>query len=162
MRFLVVWFPVIPCSLFELKIWMSNTFLDMRSYWNLKREQIIFMWRYMLTAWSEWQWNHRIVILGSATERKTTRRSLQGPQLLASHLETTEYREESISAPPIESLQVSKGVLRKTVKGRHQNWALKKYRYEDLWSFAYNLSEINAFGCIIQYSFIFTGNDTLE
>ncbi|NXL02268.1 DZAN1 protein, partial [Mesembrinibis cayennensis] len=39
------------------------------------------------------------------TERKTAHRSLQEPQLLASHLETTEYREESISAPPIESLQ---------------------------------------------------------
>ncbi|NXH74044.1 DZAN1 protein, partial [Hydrobates tethys] len=39
------------------------------------------------------------------TEGKTAHRSLQGPQLLASHLETTEYREESISALPIESLQ---------------------------------------------------------
>ncbi|XP_009459831.1 PREDICTED: double zinc ribbon and ankyrin repeat-containing protein 1 [Nipponia nippon] len=39
------------------------------------------------------------------TERKTAHRSLQGPQLLASHLETTEYREGTISAPPIESLQ---------------------------------------------------------
>ncbi|NXD79137.1 DZAN1 protein, partial [Halcyon senegalensis] len=38
-------------------------------------------------------------------ERQTAHRSLQGPQLLASHLETTEYREESISALPIESLQ---------------------------------------------------------
>ncbi|GAB0187565.1 double zinc ribbon and ankyrin repeat-containing protein 1 [Grus japonensis] len=38
-------------------------------------------------------------------ERKTTRRSLQGRQLPASHLETTEYREEYISALPIESLQ---------------------------------------------------------
>lgn len=47
--------------------------------------------------------------------------SLQGPQLPANHLETTEYREEPISAPPIDSLQVSKGVLRKTVKGCHQN-----------------------------------------
>ncbi|XP_049689844.1 double zinc ribbon and ankyrin repeat-containing protein 1 isoform X1 [Accipiter gentilis] len=52
-------------------------------------------------AWSEAPQDFH----GSATERKTTRRSLQGPQLLASHLETTEYREESISAPPIESLQ---------------------------------------------------------
>ncbi|XP_072713221.1 double zinc ribbon and ankyrin repeat-containing protein 1 isoform X2 [Ciconia boyciana] len=39
------------------------------------------------------------------TEGKTAHRSLQGPQLRASHLETTEYREESVSAPPIESLQ---------------------------------------------------------
>ncbi|NXW43182.1 DZAN1 protein, partial [Nyctiprogne leucopyga] len=39
------------------------------------------------------------------TERKTTHRSLQGQQLLASHLETTEYREESMSALPIELLQ---------------------------------------------------------
>uniref|UniRef100_A0A8C8A7P2 Double zinc ribbon and ankyrin repeat-containing protein 1 n=1 Tax=Otus sunia TaxID=257818 RepID=A0A8C8A7P2_9STRI len=39
------------------------------------------------------------------TEGKTTHRSLQGPQLLASHLGTTEYREESISALPIELLQ---------------------------------------------------------
>ncbi|NXF51724.1 DZAN1 protein, partial [Oceanites oceanicus] len=39
------------------------------------------------------------------TERKTGHRSLQGPQFLASRLETTEYREESISAPPVESLQ---------------------------------------------------------
>ncbi|XP_027520338.1 double zinc ribbon and ankyrin repeat-containing protein 1 [Corapipo altera] len=38
-------------------------------------------------------------------ERKTSHRSLQGPQLLASHLGTTEYREESVSAPPTESLQ---------------------------------------------------------
>ncbi|XP_032537441.1 double zinc ribbon and ankyrin repeat-containing protein 1 [Chiroxiphia lanceolata] len=38
-------------------------------------------------------------------ERKTSHRSLQGPQLLASHLGTTEYREESVSAPPAESLQ---------------------------------------------------------
>ncbi|NXE23317.1 DZAN1 protein, partial [Ardeotis kori] len=39
------------------------------------------------------------------TGRKSAHRSLQGPQLLASHLETTEDREESISALPIESLQ---------------------------------------------------------
>ncbi|NXN46162.1 DZAN1 protein, partial [Rhinoptilus africanus] len=39
------------------------------------------------------------------TEKKTGHRSLQGPQLPASHLETTEYREESISALPRESLQ---------------------------------------------------------
>ncbi|NXY85747.1 DZAN1 protein, partial [Alcedo cyanopectus] len=39
------------------------------------------------------------------TERQTAHRSLQGPQLLASHVETREYREESISALPIESLQ---------------------------------------------------------
>ncbi|NXV13240.1 DZAN1 protein, partial [Cepphus grylle] len=39
------------------------------------------------------------------TEKKTAHRSLQGPQLPASHLETTEYREESISGLPIESLQ---------------------------------------------------------
>ncbi|NXX18367.1 DZAN1 protein, partial [Podargus strigoides] len=39
------------------------------------------------------------------TERQTAHRSPQGPQLLASHLETAEYREESISALPTESLQ---------------------------------------------------------
>ncbi|NXG81421.1 DZAN1 protein, partial [Stercorarius parasiticus] len=39
------------------------------------------------------------------TEKKTAHRSLQGPQLPASHLETTEYREEPISGLPIESLQ---------------------------------------------------------
>ncbi|NXC14709.1 DZAN1 protein, partial [Corythaeola cristata] len=50
-------------------------------------------------------WNNRILIFNLETERKTSHRSLQGPQLRASHLETTEYREESISALPIESLQ---------------------------------------------------------
>ncbi|XP_027756580.1 double zinc ribbon and ankyrin repeat-containing protein 1 [Empidonax traillii] len=40
-------------------------------------------------------------------ERKTSHRSLQGPQLLASHLGTTQYREESVSAPPTESLQLA-------------------------------------------------------
>ncbi|XP_010003308.1 PREDICTED: double zinc ribbon and ankyrin repeat-containing protein 1 [Chaetura pelagica] len=39
------------------------------------------------------------------TERKTAHRSLHGPQLLACHLEAKEYREESISALPAESLQ---------------------------------------------------------
>ncbi|NWH78259.1 DZAN1 protein, partial [Piaya cayana] len=39
------------------------------------------------------------------TERKAAHRSLQGPQRLPSHLETTEYREESSSALPTESLQ---------------------------------------------------------
>ncbi|NXI53439.1 DZAN1 protein, partial [Chloroceryle aenea] len=39
------------------------------------------------------------------TERQTAHRSLQGQQLLACHLETTEYRGESISARPIESTQ---------------------------------------------------------
>ncbi|KAM6128295.1 double zinc ribbon and ankyrin repeat-containing protein 1 [Pterocles gutturalis] len=39
------------------------------------------------------------------TGRKTAHRSLQGPQLLARHLETTECREESISAPPLGLLQ---------------------------------------------------------
>ncbi|XP_009639926.1 double zinc ribbon and ankyrin repeat-containing protein 1 [Egretta garzetta] len=39
------------------------------------------------------------------TEGKTAHRSPQGPQLLASHLETTECREESTSAPLTESLQ---------------------------------------------------------
>ncbi|NXU54286.1 DZAN1 protein, partial [Turnix velox] len=38
-------------------------------------------------------------------ERKTAQRSLQGSQLLVSHLETTEDREESISTLPIESLE---------------------------------------------------------
>ncbi|XP_075352724.1 double zinc ribbon and ankyrin repeat-containing protein 1 isoform X2 [Mycteria americana] len=52
-------------------------------------------------AWSEAPQDFQ----GLETERKTAHRSLQGPQLCASHLETTEYREESVSAPPIESLQ---------------------------------------------------------
>ncbi|XP_068796919.1 double zinc ribbon and ankyrin repeat-containing protein 1 isoform X2 [Struthio camelus] len=39
------------------------------------------------------------------TERRTAHRSLKGPQLLTSHLETIGYREESISAPLTESLQ---------------------------------------------------------
>ncbi|NWQ75490.1 DZAN1 protein, partial [Columbina picui] len=39
------------------------------------------------------------------TEKKTAHMSLQGPPLPASHLETTEYREEPVSAPPIDSLQ---------------------------------------------------------
>ncbi|XP_009893129.1 PREDICTED: double zinc ribbon and ankyrin repeat-containing protein 1 [Charadrius vociferus] len=39
------------------------------------------------------------------TERKTAHISLQGPQLPASHLETTEYREEPIAALPVASLQ---------------------------------------------------------
>ncbi|PKK21349.1 double zinc ribbon and ankyrin repeat domains 1 [Columba livia] len=38
-------------------------------------------------------------------EKKTAHVSLQGPQLPANHLETTEYREEPILAPPIDSLQ---------------------------------------------------------
>ncbi|NWW96468.1 DZAN1 protein, partial [Rhynochetos jubatus] len=38
-------------------------------------------------------------------DRKTTHRSLQGSQLLASHSETKEFREETISALPIQSLQ---------------------------------------------------------
>ncbi|NWX01456.1 DZAN1 protein, partial [Caloenas nicobarica] len=46
-----------------------------------------------------------IVILDLETEKKTAHMSLQGPQLPASHLETTEYREEPVSAPPIDSLQ---------------------------------------------------------
>ncbi|XP_030303318.1 double zinc ribbon and ankyrin repeat-containing protein 1 [Calypte anna] len=39
------------------------------------------------------------------TERKTGHRSLQGPQLLASRLETKEYREECTSTLQLESLQ---------------------------------------------------------
>uniref|UniRef100_A0A493TJS7 Double zinc ribbon and ankyrin repeat domains 1 n=1 Tax=Anas platyrhynchos platyrhynchos TaxID=8840 RepID=A0A493TJS7_ANAPP len=39
------------------------------------------------------------------TEKKTYHKSLQGPQLLNCHLETTGCREESISALPTESLQ---------------------------------------------------------
>ncbi|XP_071438082.1 double zinc ribbon and ankyrin repeat-containing protein 1 isoform X1 [Pithys albifrons albifrons] len=38
-------------------------------------------------------------------ERKTSHRFLQGSQLLTSHLGTTQYREESVSAPLIESPQ---------------------------------------------------------
>ncbi|XP_075269327.1 double zinc ribbon and ankyrin repeat-containing protein 1 isoform X2 [Opisthocomus hoazin] len=52
-------------------------------------------------AWSEAPQDFRDL----ETERKTAQRSLQGPQLLDSHLETTEYGEESISALPIESSQ---------------------------------------------------------
>uniref|UniRef100_A0A8C4J0J5 Double zinc ribbon and ankyrin repeat domains 1 n=1 Tax=Dromaius novaehollandiae TaxID=8790 RepID=A0A8C4J0J5_DRONO len=54
-------------------------------------------------AWSEAPQDFQV--LESETERKTAHRSLKGPQLLTSHLETTGYREESISAPPTESLQ---------------------------------------------------------
>ncbi|NWV35225.1 DZAN1 protein, partial [Grantiella picta] len=50
-------------------------------------------------------WNNRTVILILETGRKPSHRCLQGPQLLASHLGTTEYREESTSAQPVESLQ---------------------------------------------------------
>ncbi|XP_009872280.1 PREDICTED: double zinc ribbon and ankyrin repeat-containing protein 1, partial [Apaloderma vittatum] len=42
---------------------------------------------------------------GLETEGKTAQRSLLGPQLLPSHLETAECREESTSALPVESLQ---------------------------------------------------------
>ncbi|XP_062429419.1 double zinc ribbon and ankyrin repeat-containing protein 1-like isoform X1 [Rhea pennata] len=52
-------------------------------------------------AWSEAPQNFQVTEL----ETKTAQRSLKEPQLLTSHLETTEYREESISAPPTESLQ---------------------------------------------------------
>nr|XP_009509283.1 PREDICTED: double zinc ribbon and ankyrin repeat-containing protein 1 [Phalacrocorax carbo] len=52
-------------------------------------------------AWSEAPQEFQ----GLETERKTANRSLQGPQLHASHLETTDYREESFSAPPRELLQ---------------------------------------------------------
>ncbi|NXJ78358.1 DZAN1 protein, partial [Trogon melanurus] len=50
-------------------------------------------------------WNNRVVILNLETEGKTAQRSLLGPQLLPSHLETAECREESTSALPAESLQ---------------------------------------------------------
>ncbi|XP_026701775.1 double zinc ribbon and ankyrin repeat-containing protein 1 isoform X2 [Athene cunicularia] len=53
------------------------------------------------SAWSEASQDFQDL----ETEGKTTHRSLQGPQLLASHLGTTEYKEESISALPIELLQ---------------------------------------------------------
>ncbi|NXK47228.1 DZAN1 protein, partial [Chauna torquata] len=49
------------------------------------------------------------------TEKKTNHKSLQGPQLLTCHLETTGYREESISALPTESLQASKGFASSSV-----------------------------------------------
>ncbi|XP_030356031.1 double zinc ribbon and ankyrin repeat-containing protein 1 isoform X2 [Strigops habroptila] len=45
------------------------------------------------------------------TERQITHRALQGPQLLASHLETAEYSEESVSALPIESLQFASSAV---------------------------------------------------
>ncbi|XP_064020691.1 double zinc ribbon and ankyrin repeat-containing protein 1 isoform X2 [Pogoniulus pusillus] len=41
------------------------------------------------------------------TERKMTHKSLHGPKLLASHLDATEHRDESLSALPTESLQVA-------------------------------------------------------
>ncbi|NWI00012.1 DZAN1 protein, partial [Tichodroma muraria] len=50
-------------------------------------------------------WDNRIVILTLETDRKPSHMSPQGPQLLASHLGTTEHREESTSAQPMESLQ---------------------------------------------------------
>ncbi|NXU11314.1 DZAN1 protein, partial [Pardalotus punctatus] len=46
-----------------------------------------------------------IVILILETGRKPSRRRPQGPQLLASRLRAAEYREESTSAQPVESLQ---------------------------------------------------------
>ncbi|XP_061846030.1 double zinc ribbon and ankyrin repeat-containing protein 1 [Colius striatus] len=52
-------------------------------------------------AWSEAPQDFQ----GLGTERKTAHRSLQGPQLFASQLETREYKEESVSALPTESLQ---------------------------------------------------------
>ncbi|NXX29075.1 DZAN1 protein, partial [Nicator chloris] len=50
-------------------------------------------------------WNNRIVILILETDRKSSHRSPQGPQLLASPLGAPEYREEPPSAQPMESLQ---------------------------------------------------------
>ncbi|NXS17674.1 DZAN1 protein, partial [Mystacornis crossleyi] len=50
-------------------------------------------------------WNNRIVILILETDRKSSHRSPQGPQLPASRLGTTEYREESTSAQQMESLK---------------------------------------------------------
>ncbi|NXA62344.1 DZAN1 protein, partial [Mohoua ochrocephala] len=65
-------------------------------------------------AWDETpqdrqEWNNRIVILLLETERKPSHRSPRGPQLLATRLETTEYREESTPAQATESLQLSRG-----------------------------------------------------
>ncbi|NXE77373.1 DZAN1 protein, partial [Cochlearius cochlearius] len=57
--------------------------------------------REIKSAWSEAAQDFQDL----ETERKTAHGSLQGPQLLASHLETTGCREESTSVPPIESLQ---------------------------------------------------------
>ncbi|NXW84172.1 DZAN1 protein, partial [Alopecoenas beccarii] len=45
------------------------------------------------------------------TEKKTAHMSLQGPQLHASHLEMTEYREEPVSAPLIDSLQFASSAV---------------------------------------------------
>ncbi|NWY71679.1 DZAN1 protein, partial [Erithacus rubecula] len=58
-------------------------------------------------AWDETPQDPRgtIVILILETDRKPSHRSPQGPQLLASCLGATEYREESNSAQPMESLQ---------------------------------------------------------
>ncbi|NXY59863.1 DZAN1 protein, partial [Callaeas wilsoni] len=58
-------------------------------------------------AWDETPQDRQgaIVILILETDRKASHRSSQGPQLLASHLGTTEYKEESTSAQPMESLQ---------------------------------------------------------
>ncbi|NXU41125.1 DZAN1 protein, partial [Drymodes brunneopygia] len=50
-------------------------------------------------------WSNRIVILILETDRKPSHRSPRGTQFLASRLGNTEYREESTSAQPMESLQ---------------------------------------------------------
>ncbi|NWX21249.1 DZAN1 protein, partial [Aegotheles bennettii] len=52
-------------------------------------------------AWSEAPQDFQVL----ERARKAAHRPLQGPQLLGSHLETREYREESISAVPVELLQ---------------------------------------------------------
>ncbi|NXB76669.1 DZAN1 protein, partial [Donacobius atricapilla] len=50
-------------------------------------------------------WDNRIVPLILETDRKPSHRSPQGPQLFSCSLGATEYREESTSAQPMESLQ---------------------------------------------------------
>ncbi|NXX45346.1 DZAN1 protein, partial [Tricholaema leucomelas] len=52
-------------------------------------------------AWSEAPQDLQVLEM----ERKMTHKSLHGPKLLASHLEATEHRDESLSALPTESLQ---------------------------------------------------------
>ncbi|NXS62103.1 DZAN1 protein, partial [Brachypteracias leptosomus] len=75
-------------------------------------------------AWSEASQDFQDLV----AERKTAHRSLPGPQLPDSHLETTEYREESISALPIESLQFasSSGVTRRKSLASTQVSRIKK------------------------------------
>ncbi|NWU93664.1 DZAN1 protein, partial [Upupa epops] len=65
------------------------------------------------------------------TERKSTPRSLQGPQLLASHLEATECKEDSISAPPMELSQFASPSAVTTQKSLASSWIARIQRQTD-------------------------------